>query len=53
MNLQPGDDLERIEGLVRFSNYPNIIVYPIAVYQRLGSLVPIDEGTEITDSPEG
>jgi len=38
------------EGLgqfTRFSYYPNITVYPIAVYQRLGSLLPEGEGEEI------
>lgn len=38
------------EGLgqfTRFSYYPNITIYPIAVYQRLGSLVPEGEGSAI------
>ncbi|MGI8857165.1 MAG: DUF6414 family protein [Thermomicrobiales bacterium] len=43
------------EGLgqfTRFSYYPNITVYPIAVYQRLGSLLPEGEGEAIPDVDE-
>lgn len=40
---------EGIERLTQFSYYPNLTIYPIAVYQRLGSLVPDEEGEEIPD----
>ena len=34
------EGMEGMEGLVRFSRYPNVTVYPLAVYRRVPVVQP-------------